>query len=84
MTKKPLTASYIFFYVLFSEDTWRVLIAIAFTALVAPSIQHPEITIAGYILLYVMIATIGYAFGGMPARLITRAFKKMVLGDRVP
>lgn len=84
MTKKPLTASYIFFYILFSEDTWRILVAIIFTALVAPRIQHPEITVAGYILLYIMIATIGYAFGGLPARLITRGFKKMILGDRIP
>lgn len=84
MAKRPVTASYIFFYILFSQDTWRILIAIVFSLMIAPQTFTPDTGIFGRLILYIMLAGIGFAAAGLPARLITRTFKKLILGDKVP
>lgn len=84
MVKRPVTPSYIFFYVLFSQDTWRILIAIVFSVLVAPHTYEPDTEIAGRVMLYIMVAGIGFAAAGLPARLIVRLFKRLILGDKAP
>ena len=84
MQKRPLTFSYIFFYILFLPDSWQVLIGIAAAFIFAPLAFTPETGQLGRIMLYVMIATIGYAASRLPARGITRVIKKLILGDRQP
>lgn len=84
MAKRPVTASYIFFYILFSQDTWRILIAIVFSLMIAPQTFAPDTGIPGRLILYIMLAGIGFAAAGLPARLITRMFKKLILGDKAP
>ncbi len=84
LAKRPITANYIFFYILFSQDTWRIMIAIVFSFLVAPYTYEPDTEVFGRVLLYIMVAGIGFAAGGLPARLITRMIKKLVLGDKAP
>jgi len=83
VTKRPLTASYVFFYILFSEDTWRIGIGVAFSVLVAPYAYEPGTDLPARVVIHIMVAGIGFAAARIPARLISRFFKKLVLGDRV-
>lgn len=84
MQKRPLTFGYIFFYILFLPDSWQVLIGVAVAYIFAPRAFTPETGTLGRIMLFVMIATIGYAASRLPARGITRVIKKMILSDRQP
>ena len=84
MQKRPLTFNYILFYILFLPDSWQVLIGVAVAYFFAPRAAAPETGPIGRIMLYVMIATIGYAASRLPARGITRVIKKLILGDRQP
>ena len=80
MNKRPITISYIIFYILFLPDTWRILMGIIFSAFLSPHAVTPAIGIGGKILIYIMIATIGYGASGIPGRWISQMFKKMILG----
>jgi hypothetical protein len=84
LQKRPLTFSYIFFYILFLPDSWQVLIGIVVAYIFAPRAITPEAGPFSRIMLYVMIATIGYAASRLPARGMTRIIKKLILGDRQP
>lgn len=80
--KRPLTPSYVLFYILFLPDTWQVLIGVLAAYLITPSILSPEMTLPARAMIYIMMATIGYAASKVPARGITRMLKKWILGDR--
>lgn len=84
MNKRPLTVSYMLFYILFLPDTWQILIGIAAAWIFAPRAAGPDSGVFGRTMLYIMIATIGYAASRLPARGITRLLKKLLLGDRQP
>lgn len=80
--KRPLSPGYVIFYILFLPDTWQALVGLVAAYFVTPLILSPEMGVPAEILLYVMIATIGYAAARGPAQGLTRKIKKWVLGDR--
>jgi hypothetical protein len=80
--KRPPTPGYIIFYVLFLPDTWQILFGLLISYFLTPTILSPEMGLPAKLLLYVMIATIGYAASRGPARGVTRLIKKWILGDR--
>jgi hypothetical protein len=82
LRKRPITPSYIVFYILFLPDSWRILLGIVAAWLLTPFIVKPDMGISAQVVLYIMIAGIGYAATGVPARWITRFFKKLILGDK--
>ncbi len=84
LPKRPLTFSYILFYILFLPDSWQILIGVVAAYILAPRTITPEMGLFGRIMLYIMIGTIGYAASRLPARAITRVIKKAILGDRQP
>jgi len=84
MKKRHVTLSYIFFYILFSPDSWRILMGIIFSGVLSSLIFTPEIDLSGRAVIYIMIAGIGYSATGVPARWITGMFKKLILGDKRP
>lgn len=84
MAKRPKTPGFIFFYILFSPETWRILSGGILAVLLAPSIAPKELAGAGLWLFYIMLATIGYSVTAIPARALSRLIKKLVLGDRLP
>ena len=84
MTRRPVTPSYIVFYILFLPDAWRILIGIIFSAFLSPLAVPPAMGLCGKILIYIMIATIGYSASGIPGRWISNLFKKLILGDKAP
>ncbi len=84
MNNRQLTPAYIFFYLLFSPETWRALIGLIVSYFLTPQLLPPQIAAAGKAMLYVMIATIGYAGSGLPARWITGMLKRFIMGDQSP
>ena len=82
--KRPITPGYVLFYILFLPDTWQVLIGVLVAVFVAPAVLSPEMTTSAQVMVYLMVATIGYAASRGPARGITRMIKKWILGDRYP
>jgi hypothetical protein len=82
--KKKLTPGYVFFYILFWPDTWRIVIGIAAACLLAPRIGYPDLGKLGTGAIYVMLASIGYAFSSSPARWISDRLKKLILKDKRP
>ena len=71
---------YWFFYLLFWPDTWRILMGIAASVLLAPLIAPPGLTPGGRVMLYLMLAAIGWAATGIPAGWIVSGLKKLLLG----
>ena len=82
MGKKKLTPAYVFFFILFWADTWRILIGVAAACLLAPRLVYPDLGTLGTGAIYVMLVSIGYAFSALPARWISDRFKKLVLKDK--
>jgi hypothetical protein len=78
--KRPITPSYVIFFILFAPDTWRIVCGFLLAIFLAPYIVKPEMTIAGRSMLYVMVAAIGWAISGKPARWVTTGLKKLILG----
>ena len=82
--KRPITPGYVLFYILFLPDTWQVLIGVLVAIFVAPTVLSPEMSTSANVMVYLMLATIGYAASRGPARGFTRMIKKWILGDRLP
>ncbi len=81
MSKRPPTPAYVVFYILFSPDTWRILIGTGLAFLLAPKIIAPrELSPAGEVMVWVMIITIGWAVSAIPGKKIAEFFKRLVLG----
>ncbi len=57
---------------------------IVFAGLLSPLIFTPGIHLSGRVVIYIMMAGIGYSATGVPARWITGMFKKLILGDKRP
>ena len=83
MKKRPITLSYILFYILFLPDSWRILMGIIFSGVLSSLIFTPEIDFSGRVVISIMMAFIGYSATGVPARWITGMFKKLILGDKM-
>ncbi len=84
MSKKKRTPGYIIFYILFLPDSWQILIGIVAAYLLFPFIVSAGMGLGANVMLYIMLAAIGYAGSKVPARWITRILKKWILGDRIP
>ena len=84
MRKKNLTPGYVFFYILFWPDTWRILIGVAAAFLLAPRFVYSDLGTLGTGMIYIMLASIGYAFSSLPARWISDRIKKLILRDKRP
>jgi hypothetical protein len=75
-----MTAAYVFFYILFSIDTWRILMGFVLSVLVTPHILPTDMDRSGSVMLFVMVACIGWTISGKPARWIAEGLKRAVLG----
>ncbi len=79
MQKRPLTVSYIFFYLLFSEDTWRIAAGFAAAVILGPLLtQGRGMGRAGEAMVWLMIMAIGWSITAWPARKITGALQRAV------
>ena len=77
--RRPLTPAYVIFYILFWPDTWRILTGVLMALLVTPYILPADLGLGGRVMLYVMVAAIGWALSGKPAGWITTTLKRLIL-----
>ena len=82
MAKKALTPTYIFFFLLFWPDTWRIFIGLAIGGLVAPRLGGAHDTATTSVILFVMLAAIGYAASAKPAQFISAKLRHLILAKR--
>lgn len=83
-SKRPLTAGYVFFYLIFWPDTWRILIGVAAAWGLAPRLVSPSMGAPGTVMIYLMLATIGYALSAVPARWVSAGIKRFFLKGKRP
>ncbi len=78
--KRKITIGYIFFYILFSVDTWRILMGILISAALAPQLMRTNsLSGSGEMMLYVMLAAIGWAVTSYPATQVALLLRKLIL-----
>ena len=82
MMKRPITPTYIIFYILFLPDTWQIAIGIVASCLVAPEVMPQGYGLGAQFLLYVMLAVIGYAASRPLGKWTAGFLKKMILGEK--
>ena len=82
MKKRPITPTYLVFYILFLPDTWRILAGVVAAAVLVPKIAPPDLAPAGRVVLHVMLAAIGWAVTARPARWITGRLSAILLGGK--
>ncbi|MBW1758865.1 MAG: hypothetical protein JRG68_00020 [Deltaproteobacteria bacterium] len=80
MQKRPITPAYVIFYILFSPDTWRILIGIILAGfLVSPLTRSQEIGPAGQVMVWVMLLAIGWSISAFPGKKIADFLKRIIL-----
>lgn len=84
MAKRKWTPTYLFFYILFLPDTWRVFIGIAAAYFFVPMILKPDMGTSAIVVLYIMCAVIGYALSAWPGKWVSNAIKRLILKDKIP
>jgi hypothetical protein len=84
LRKRPLTFGYVAFYILFWPDTWQIAIGLLTTWLLTPRIAPPDLGFWGTLLLYLMVAGIGYAASAAIVRPIFRRLHGQMLARRRP
>jgi hypothetical protein len=82
LSKRPITPGYIIFYILFSPDTWRALGGLSIAYFLTPLLAPQDLGTGGQVMLYIMLAVIGYVLLAVPARWLTQALRKAILGPR--
>jgi hypothetical protein len=81
LNSRPKNGLYYFFYVLFSVDTWRLLIGFTLAAIFGPDLTAGrELGVAGDIVVWTMVLAIGYAASRYPADFISKGLRKFFTG----
>lgn len=83
MAKRPITVGYLFFFILFLPDTWQALMGLIAAYFITPMVTAPEDATSKIVLVFIMLATIGYAATRPVAKGISRLLRKLILGDKV-
>ena len=79
MRKPTLTVSYIFFYLLFSDDTWRIAAGFVCAFLLGPMLtQGRNLSQGGEVMVWLMILAIGWSVTAWPAKKFTGALQRAV------
>ncbi len=79
MPNRPLTFSYLFFYLLLSPDTWRILIGFVAAVVLGPRLtQARNFSQTGEVMIWLMIMAIGWTVTAWPAKKITSALQRAV------
>lgn len=79
MPKPTLTVSYIFFYLLFSDDAWRIAAGLVCAIFLGPLLtQGRNLSQGGEVMVWLMILAIGWSVTAWPAKKITAALQRAV------
>jgi hypothetical protein len=82
MQKRPVTFTYMVFYVLFLPDSWQILVGILASLFIAPVIIPPDYGPGARIMVYFMLAVIGYAASRPLGKGISNLLKKWIIGNQ--
>lgn len=69
---------FFFFYLLFSPDTWRILVGTVMAVILTPRLLPIDRTGMGRYVLFIMIVVVGWAVTGAPARWFTQRLQSIV------
>jgi hypothetical protein len=61
-----------------------VVLGVALALLLAPRIVPPQMEGVAAVVVWIMLATIGYCLAGYPARKIARFWQRLILGSQNP
>ena len=79
MRKRPISVSYIFFYLLFSDDTWRIAAGFVCAVFLGPLVtQGRNLSRGGEVMVWLMIMAIGWSVTAWPAKKITGVLQRAV------
>ena len=79
MPKPTLSVSYIFFYLLFSDDDWRISAGLVCAIFLGPLLtQGRNLSQGGEVMVWLMILAIGWSVTAWPAKKITGALQRAV------
>ena len=79
MSKRQLTFSYLFFYLLFSADTWRIFFGFIFAVVLGPMVtQGRNLSRGGEVMVWLMIMAIGWSVTAWPAKKIAGVLQQAV------
>ena len=79
MRRSNLSPSYLFFYLLFSDDTWRIAAGFVCAVFLGPMVTKERgLSHGGEAIVWLMIMAIGWSISAWPAKKITGAFKRAV------
>ena len=79
MAKRSFSFSYVFFYLLFSPDTWRILFGFIGAVVLGPLLtQGRQMSQAAEVMVWLMILAIGWSVTAWPAKKITGALQQAV------
>jgi len=84
LNKRPRSIGYFVFYLLFWSESWRVVLGAILALLLAPRIVPPQMERVAAVMVWVMLATIGYCLAGYPARKIATFWQRLILGSQKP
>jgi hypothetical protein len=79
LKKRPITPAYIFFYIIFWPDTWRIMIGLILAGVLSPLLISTDQGLAGVVVINMMIACIGYSVSAAPARGFTTLLQTWIL-----
>ncbi len=79
MARHPITFSYVLFYVLFSVDTWRIVLGVIFAFALVPHLPAGNIGLGGKVMLWVMVVCIGWWITVYPGKLMAKAVRRFFL-----
>ncbi|MCF8066964.1 MAG: hypothetical protein K9L30_00105 [Desulfobacterales bacterium] len=81
MTERKKTPLFIFFYLLFSPDTWRGVLGILIVVIAGPLLsKNLDLPLPGSIVFWFMIGVIGWWVTEAPANFIAGFLKKRIIG----
>ncbi len=79
MQQRPLSVSYLLFYLLFSDDAWRIAAGFVCAVCIGPLLtQGRNLSRGGEVLVWLMIMAIGWSITAWPAKKITGALQRAV------
>jgi hypothetical protein len=79
--KKRITPAYLFFHLLLSEDTWRIVTGVSLAVILAPLLLPLDRTGMGRYVMFITAVVVGWAVSKTPSQWIVRQLR-IVFPDR--
>jgi len=76
-----MTPAYLLFYLLLSEDTWRIVIGVTLAVILAPYLLPLDRTGMGRYVMFITAVVIGWAVSRVPSQWIVRQLR-LLFPDR--